>query len=1427
MKAEKKRLRSYLALVLAMVMVLSFVPVFAHADDEETSEVEITSEDVFAASEPEAAISEELAKSAVDEPEESVGAEETEQAGEPGDELAESGDAVQANEDEITEFTNRTELDGELIVAEPNEGDASVQAVTSFTVYFLVPLDWYELDYNRVCLNIQKGGSGDGANMWVQKDMTDTGTLIAGRKLYSVTLTEESNNTGTDCPWGGFNTMQFQAYNNGSWVAQQTAASRSWLPASVFRNRLYSDGSWMDYSPNASTKTVYFDATLSKLQYYGDDIGSTNSYYKSHPSDVNAFFMPALDMNFIYCYATGTGKPDLKGILWPNASGTYDDVYSVDLPDGYTNIAFSTFVMNASNNYGAHGESTTMLSIPTQYANPCFYADDSDPVVYQGGQRDGYWGEAYTLRNAESGKGSTVVDIQNESFMRDDDTYYVSATFYDYYSDFELNGKNKDLYPSLNDRNRFREWVAFRQFDQALSDKYRSAGVSIPLYTGHFQPNWTDDNGEWGFVFSAISDTLNLYGYDKVDQRGFMSTNNSTMGADGEAYTYAKAAQGLVSSTLSGGNIMTADGKMVLPHFDAGFLYGDNSKNTVLGRVYQNVAFPFTRVDKNNNGVYYWYFDSADTTLAMQYDSSTGYYLKDVGNQGWSMNVNSSGGTTGDPVSLTYGFFPFNATSSAATGGTYNFGFGAKLEVKFHLTEDGKVEAEDGTRVPIELEFSGDDDLWVFIDGKLALDVGGSHGRVTGTLNFATMTATVSDVKASQGSSTKGSNVTSSFTISGKMIDQHTMTVFYMERGMWESNLKLNFNFPDENQLSVEKQVDTGDVNPLFDGLFNSHEFKFSIQNLATHYGACDTDASRVGFRTPQFEIRDYGTASSGTLANASGAKYTLGDDTGIVDSDGTFTLKHNQTAVFRDQFRRGSYIALKEELSEQEQKLFTTTWTMYGSDGNPVSSFGTGNSVTNGSKTNLTNQSGTTVDDDRVENIFYEDNVDANSGNKYQSDATAYHPSNTFLFRSYSKPDETIGETALKLEFDNKVNVGSLTIKKEKAYDIDDLTDSYSFYVVFSNVGGLGLEDGTEIKTETFTLGVGESSTITGIPVGTQFTIYEVRPADGSALDSVLCDGDEVTFTKGNGSYSVTGTISEKDTTVSYIFKNSKKPLTELSVVKVWKDAGNEALSDTPDSIYVLLQRSTDGTNWEAASEVTAIGPASGETWENYIYTFIDLDRYVDFTVTPQVEYQYRVIEVDSNGDVLTDNTITIDGSDYTVDYSTSDGTTTITNTQVEVETYCLTITKTVTGNLGNKNQEFSFTIGLTDADGGALTGTYSCTGKLASITLDDNGEASFTLTHGESLTVTELPEGTRYTVTETSADGYKTTVAVGTADPEEALSVTDSLTADVTVGFTNERNVALPTGADVVPYTAFLTLAILPVLMILLRGRRRKMEA
>ena len=688
--------------------------------------------------------------------------------------------------------------------------------------------------------------SGGVTAVFYEKD--SSGTLKEVKRIKMIAGTENTKFSVT-IPDEACSYIRFVSTSNGKTLGDSYSNfyGQGNEEADVTEHFVYSDSMYCyNYNSTADNSswgtagavTVYYDATLSKLSYENTNGARNDGKGIPYPKTTD-----------VYYYATN-GTAEKYGKMTATDNANYPDVYKVELPDGYNQVRFAAYEVKDTK-ASENGNATGLVTIPGGLMNPCYYGDSSDDVIYKGENRGGYWDEAYTVRDpekeAKQHNSKAVVDINEGKFTRNASTLYVNSTFYDYYTDYELNGKNRDNYDDYQEPSQ-RTYVTFRQFDQALSDYYYKANVGIPIYTGHFQPDYSD----WGNRFSAIAYTLALYGYHKDNQNGFMSTNNSTLNAkgDGNDKYYDAAAQGLVANALNGNNLITSNNEVLEPHFNEEFLTGDNSKHTALAKIYKNVSFPFTKQklndagEKDNNGVEYWYFDSADTTLAMRKDiASQNYYLENVGEkQNWSKNVNSSSAEQN-----AYGFFPFNETSTPCKASRYNYGFGTKLEFKFRLTDNGTVVGTDGEEHPIKFNFSGDDDVWVYVDGNLALDVGGAHGKVTGQIDFKNKIATVSKTKVSQGSPTEGNDTRSEFKIKGSNSDEHTLTMFYMERGMWESNMKVSFNFPDENEFAVEKKVDTTDVNtelfpaPLFE---DASVFPFTIQNQATHYAPKATESS-------------------------------------------------------------------------------------------------------------------------------------------------------------------------------------------------------------------------------------------------------------------------------------------------------------------------------------------------------------------------------------------------------------------------------------------------------------------------------------------------------------------------------------------------------------------------------------------------------
>lgn len=683
-------------------------------------------------------------------------------------------------------------------------------------------------------------------------------------------------------------------------------------------------------------KKIYFDATLSAYSYEGEGLQQSAMG----------------DGETMYCFLTGSDSvKSLTMTQETDPTAADRKLWSCTIPAGtYTAVQFS-----ATDNQDAPARdnktrkySTAEISPTLQ--DPCFFADDGDPSAYTGGEgvnRDGYWGEKASVRDAESGKNTTVVDIASGEFKQVPGTKYITSTLYDYYTDYELNGLNRDTYPDSTTSSQ-RGFVTFEQFNRALSSAYTANNnVKYPLYTGHFQPSI----GGWANPFATVAAGMKLYGWDgntnSPDYKTFMAVNNSALDDSGNGSDdYNRTFQGLVESKTSDG---TGNGLPLLrtknsttnasvdPHFDKDFLQGKNAFNTVLGKVYEDVSFPLKQkavfaqdpdspADNDPEGkAKYWYYDSNETSLYLKHGSARqSYYLAGDGINEASHNRDAGNKTD----NMGYGFFPFNETVTGSAS-QYNYGFGAKLQFDFTLTEDGNVvvgKDNDGNdiKVPIKFFFSGDDDVWVYIDGELVLDVGGAHGKASGLLEFGANNTVTPYVSSNKNTNTSdpmvykgyqsgetaktvnynGQPITFNKKGTTKTLENqstHTLTMYYMERGMWESNMAVAFNFPDHNELQVEKQVDVSDVNPLFrDSFKNQKIFTFNIQNLATHYKAKETDEPAI----ETYKLPDT------VYSSATGLRYVspLPED---VDKDrGSAVLwssdKSDPSSLYRNQ-RRGT----------------------------------------------------------------------------------------------------------------------------------------------------------------------------------------------------------------------------------------------------------------------------------------------------------------------------------------------------------------------------------------------------------------------------------------------------------------------------------------------------------------------------------------
>ena len=669
------------------------------------------------------------------------------------------------------------------------------------------------------------------------------------------------------------------------------------------------------------SEVVYFDSTLSSYAYAGDYDSKKNSMPTTQDGGSGK----------MYCYFEndqGNYSDIIDMTKISPEAGSSRELWSATIPKGYTytKVRFSGRKVTPSETgekIAQKYDLTDMQEIPTDLNEPCFFADDGDDKTYWGTDvnRDGYWGEKNDVRDAEAGKDSTVVDItSNYSRGSSKDIKYITSTLYDYYTDYELNGNNRDNYATDPACSTYRIQVPFRQFDQAVSDYYKNYknanSILYPIYTGHFQ--CANDHH-----FSGVAEGLSLFGWSNRDKdeskyKSFMAANNSEIDEGSGSEKYEFAFLGIVGNKLdSNGNLLMRESNgtdgtgLVEPHFNEAFLNGENSKNTKLGQVYKNVEFPFTQkqIFKDEPGVNYWWYDAAKTSLYLRKDKTTGaYYLGNGNGDGSTVNTLFDNSKNKDSQNKDtqngHGFFPFNETASEDVR-RYNYGYGAKLKIPFTLTENGTVLDDNNNEQSIKFYFSGDDDVWVFIDGQLVLDIGGAHGKAAGIIDFDQrgekkdkVTAYVSKVKYNSVTGQEYANTSNKKTfvyIGNDLKDlnderynptqynysntvdipdlstgQHTLTMYYMERGMWESNMAVAFNFPDNNELQVQKIVDTTNVNNWFKSCFDTPDlFAFNIQNQATHYQNPNHDAT-IGSDVKPIELNtsDYESYEPATKNN-------------------------------------------------------------------------------------------------------------------------------------------------------------------------------------------------------------------------------------------------------------------------------------------------------------------------------------------------------------------------------------------------------------------------------------------------------------------------------------------------------------------------------------------------------------------------------
>ena len=579
-----------------------------------------------------------------------------------------------------------------------------------------------------------------------------------------------------------------------------------------------------------------------------------------------------------YYYDTGSAVPNLS-----DAIKLDDNTYYVTVPNAY--CGYVEFIR-----YSADGG--TLWDTSAKLSNK----GTNNAYKVKGWKNSAEW-SVYSGNPPTPAK--KVYDaVASDAIKNNSNLYTINTTFYDYYTDNEVNNgwrkysqidsNNGTSYES-HGKNSAGQADPYTKLNTALANYAKTNGVKRPLYFGVFyNVNDNTSTDPFGATLYNFSNWVN-------NSSRLGSYNNSVVGLSGRTLTSDKKIRYYNNDGTNAADHETDDGA-TMPLFDADWLTTNNFATIV------NSEFPMRKTTQNN--VPYYEFDSAakDTIWFSGYGSDT--LTTNYGN--WDTDCvydavsNFGGGSNG------VGFFPFDA--SITNGGTTknnanDYGFGMRTDIEFNVGKDGKING-----VAQVFNFTGDDDLWVYIDGKLVLDLGGAHKKAEGSINFSTKKVTVRTGTKSVNNVTRNTNFAFDNQDPSKT---HTLTMFYMERGMIESNLKFGFNFsPVGNQFTTENHVDTANVN----------------EGLKSAVAAADTFT---------YTHKTNGSASANKTYTHSkdGSKST--------NSNGQYVVNDSERAAFADQFTVGNTFNVNESYTSNLQ--YDTTYKVTDQKTGATISSGTG----------------------------------------------------------------------------------------------------------------------------------------------------------------------------------------------------------------------------------------------------------------------------------------------------------------------------------------------------------------------------------------------------------------------------------------------------------------------------------------------------
>ena len=791
--------------------------------------------------------------------------------------------------------------------------------------------------------------------------------------------------------------------------------------------------------------------------------------------------------------------------LRPNAATTWIKDNAV--------MAFKT---SANNKQSEIVVMTKMDDGLTWYGTTTAAATNIDFLRLNPNDTNQVWNEARTWPGLESGKnlytfalhtGVTPTGMWTTYSNTGSETtsyFNVNATLVDYFNNGRVEQPKNTLY---NEGNMTGEKNApYAKLNQWLSnlpgyalngvDSTDNVNAPVPLYFGDLlHTSQAGGNG-------------NLSWYWKGANVAF-GPNKETASKD--------VAQGIVGKNLDDGNLITSytneNGDPVKVPFFNEDAYPNQSKYM---RFYNNLQFPFTKTT-NDKGVSTYSFDSAKNTVYYDYDNK-----KIVRKDDLKIHDASKDNSIG--------YFPFNSTDpDQSAKDNLNYGFGTQFTIPFTVTETGKN--VDGSEM--EFNFTGDDDVWVYIDGALVLDMGGAHNKAEGKINFAKQEATIR-------TGTSNAKLGNSLTVGGRTpaepngnttvkfenimvkksgsepvtLDKymkksgtvHELKMYYMERGMWNSNMSISYSFvPLPSGLTLSKTLDTTDVNAglknAVQGLDN-FDFKIQKKNLKTDE-ANYSDVENLGYTLYDYDDRTFpGQEAKDSTATFS-SSYFASDFINTKD-------KNNSSA-----FYAGTGFQITESIPQGTKLQYDTSKTRWG--------------------------------------VY--DSITSRAAIEEGKGAVA----------TFNMGDDTSSEMDVVNRYVNFVNtpkVGSLSVaKKYEGYAPEN--ETFGFTVLVDLTGHdyydsyklkyTGTQNGTTDENGHFTLKVGDTVTFAGIPAGATYKVVEDSPQAGDTwVQETTSD--------------VTGKI-EADVTSAAVVTNKTK--TTVKDYVIYAEAG-KTVTYAPDGVTI-----------------------------------------------------------------------------------------------------------------------------------------------------------------------------------------------------------------------------------------------------------------